>query len=273
MRSVVHISDLHFGREDRERVDALRAFINGSEPDLVAVSGDLTQRARRHEFAAARAFVDSLTPPHLVIPGNHDVPLYNVISRVFTPYAKYRRHFHEELEPVFADDEIVVVGLNSARGLAIKAGRLDKKQVEHAARRFATSSGAVKIVVTHHPFDVPEGHPERDIIGNAGDAMARLADAGADVFLAGHLHATRAASSFERYRIHGHAAIVIHAGTATSSRTRREDNAFNVLRVEGSRIGVDHMGWRGGAFVVTKTSHFVRDAKGRWVVAPATAGH
>jgi 3',5'-cyclic AMP phosphodiesterase CpdA len=264
MRTIVHISDLHFGREDATRVAALRSFIHATAPHLVAISGDLTQRARRHEFAAARAFVDSLETPHLVVPGNHDVPLYNVFSRVFSPYAKYRRHFHEELEPVFADDEVMVVGLNSARGLTVKDGRLDQTQVNDAARRFAGANGAVKIVVTHHPFDVPSGHTESDIIGNAGDAMAVLADAGADVFLAGHLHATNATSSYERYRIHGHAALVIHAGTATSSRTRREDNAFNVLRIERAKIAVEHAAWRDGGFVIAKTSRFARDAKGCW---------
>lgn len=266
MRVIVHISDLHFGREDATRVDALRSFIQHSAPDVVAISGDLTQRARTHEFAAARAFVDSLGAPHVVIPGNHDVPLYNVLARLTDPYAKYRKHFHEELEPVYSDEELVIVGLNSARGLTLKNGRLDRAQAERAARRFASAKppGCVKIVVTHHPFDVPLGHHESDVIGNADDAMAVLADAGADVFLAGHLHATHAASSFARYRIHGHAALVVHAGTATSHRVRGEANAFNVLRVERERITVEHAVWRDAGFVVDRSSRFARDAGGRW---------
>jgi 3',5'-cyclic AMP phosphodiesterase CpdA len=268
MRTIVHISDLHFGHEDAIRVNALRTFINEASPHMVCVSGDLTQRARRHEFEAARAFIDSLNAPHIVIPGNHDVPLYDVFSRLTQPFAKYRKFFHEELEPSYADGEIIIVGLNSARGLTIKDGRLDPKQVQHAAERFARSNGAVKIVVTHHPFDVPSGHPETDIIGNAGDAMAVLAEAGADVFLAGHLHATHATSSFERYRIRGHAALVVHAGTATSSRVRGEENAFNVLHVDGLRIAVDHAVWRSDAFAIAKTSRFVRDAKGCWGPKP-----
>jgi 3',5'-cyclic AMP phosphodiesterase CpdA len=264
MRKIVHISDLHFGREDPVRVDALRAFIVDAAPHVTVVSGDLTQRARTHEFAAARAFVDSLPGPHVVIPGNHDVPLYDVFSRVFRPYAKYRKHFHEELEPWFVDDEMIIVGLNSARGLTIKDGRLDEKQVRDAAQRFRRSNGHVKIVITHHPFDVPPEHAYEDVIGNAGDAMAVLAEAGADLFLAGHLHATHATASSERYKIHGHSAIVVHAGTATSRRLRKEDNAFNVLHVERDRIAVDHAAWRDGRFAIAATTRFVRDGRNCW---------
>jgi 3',5'-cyclic AMP phosphodiesterase CpdA len=232
------------------------------------VSGDLTQRARSHEFTEARAFIDSLPSPHVVIPGNHDVPLYDVFSRLTRPFAKYRKYFHEELEPHYVDDEIVMCGLNSARGLTIKDGRLDRAQVERAAMRFRDHAQAVKIVVTHHPFQVPPGHEEDDIIGRARDAMAKLAEAGADLFLAGHLHATHAASSFERYRIPGHSALVVHAGTATSSRVRGEDNAFNVLHVDGQHIAVGHIVWKGSAFALDRTSRFTR-AEGGWVTDPA----
>jgi 3',5'-cyclic AMP phosphodiesterase CpdA len=268
MKTIVHISDLHFGRTDPTRVRALHDFIHAAKPNVIAVSGDLTQRARSHEFTEARAFIDSLPSPHVVIPGNHDVPLYDVFSRLTRPFAKYRKYFHEELEPHYVDDEIVMCGLNSARGLTIKDGRLDRAQVERAALRFRDHAQAVKIVVTHHPFQVPPGHEEDDIIGRARDAMAKLAEAGADLFLAGHLHATHAASSFERYRIPGHSALVVHAGTATSSRVRGEDNAFNVLHVDRQHIAVDHIVWKGSAFALDRTSRFIR-AEGGWATDPA----
>lgn len=268
MRTIAHISDLHFGRTDPARVEALRTTIRALEPHVVAVSGDLTQRARALEFAEAREFIDSLPAPRVVIPGNHDVPVYDVVARLTRPFAKYKKHFHEELEPVYADDEIVICGLNSARGLTIKDGRLDDEQVERAALRFADRACAVKIVVTHHPFAIPPGQDEADLIGNARDAMAKLAAAGADLFLAGHLHATHAAPSFERYRIPGHSALVVHAGTATSGRTRGEDNSFNVLRIARDAITVEQMVWKDVAFKRDRTSRFVR-GDGGWIRDPA----
>lgn len=271
MRTIAHISDLHFGRADQTRVDALRGYIAALHPDLVVVSGDLTQRARTAEFAAARAFVDSLPAPRLVIPGNHDVPLYDFVSRLTRPFAKYRKHFHAELEPVHVDDEMIVCGLNSARGLTIKDGHLDDEQVDRAIARFAERPGAIKIVVTHHPFAVPPGHNEGDVVGDAHDAMAKLASAGADLFLAGHLHSTHASSSFERYKIPGHSAIVVHAGTATSNRVRGEDNAFNVLRVDRDHITIEHVVWKQNAFAVDRVSRFARGDVG-WFRDPADLG-
>ena len=267
MRTIAHISDLHFGRTDPTRVDALRRYIVAAQPDLVAVSGDLTQRARSAEFAAARAFIDSLPAPRVVIPGNHDVPLYDLVSRLTRPFAKYRKHFHEDLEPHHADDEMIVCGLNSARGLTVKDGRLDGAQVDRAIARFAERPAALKIVVTHHPFAVPPGHHEGDVIGDARDAMAKLARAGADLFLAGHLHSTHASSSFERYRIAGHSAIVVHAGTATSNRVRGEDNAFNVLRLDRDAITIEHVVWKERDFAVDRVSRFARGDVG-WFTDP-----
>ena len=120
MRTIVHLSDLHFGALDEALLPPLYEALSAAEPDLVAVSGDLTQRAKRREFEAARAFLAELRCPALVVPGNHDMPLYNVAARFFNPTKRYRRYITEGLAPVFADDEVVVVGLNSARRVALQ---------------------------------------------------------------------------------------------------------------------------------------------------------
>src|SRR6476660_1479279 len=112
MRVVVHVSDIHFGRVDPATIEPLANAIIRRSPHLLAVSGDLTQRARRREFAAARAFLDGLPFPRLVIPGNHDVPLHNIFTRFFTPLARYRDAITDDLSPVYRDDEIIVVGVN-----------------------------------------------------------------------------------------------------------------------------------------------------------------
>lgn len=244
MRTIVHLSDIHFGRVDTRVVAPLLTAIRGVIPDLVAISGDLTQRARRSQFRQARAFLDQLAFPTLIVPGNHDVPLYNLPARFVDPLASYRRYIAEDLEPVHEDHQMVAVGMNSARSLPFHGGgRLNEDQVVRAAARLGSAPrDAVKIVVTHHPFDLPEGHGDEHLIGRSDMAMQRLAAAGADLFLAGHLHVSHVGHSAERYQIAGHSALVVQAGTL-STRSRGEVNTFNVLRLERPQITVERYTW------------------------------
>ena len=244
MRTIVHLSDLHFGRVDARIVTPLIQRVRAINPDLVAISGDFTQRARRGQFIQARNFLDALPFPTLVVPGNHDVPLYNVASRVLNPFGGYRRYIAEDLEPVFADEEVAVVGLNSARALVMEGrGRLNEAQVKRAADRLRRlSPQLIKIVVTHHPFDLPEGFHQQNIVGRAAMAMAELADAGADLFLAGHLHVSHIGHTAERYKIKGHSALVVQAGTM-STRGRGELNTFNVLRLLRPEVSLERYTW------------------------------
>jgi 3',5'-cyclic AMP phosphodiesterase CpdA len=158
MRIVIHLSDLHFGRADPVIVHPLLDFIRATKPDLVAVSGDLTQRAHTEQFLEARNFLDAIPFPKIVVPGNHDVPLYNVFARLFRMLDKFRRFISEDLEPFYVDNEIAVSGVNTARALTGKNGRINRQQLERLRARFATVLPThVKIVVTHHPFDLPPG--------------------------------------------------------------------------------------------------------------------
>lgn len=245
MRIIAHLSDLHFGALDERVLPPLLDAIGAAAPHLVAVSGDFTQRARRRQFAEARAFLDRLQWPALVVPGNHDIPLFDLATRFLDPLGRYRRFISSDLAPVFADDEIVVVGLNSARGTAFRhgEGRLNQAQVLRATARLNLAPpAAVKIVVTHHPFDLPAGHPEHHLIGRANMAMEWLAAAGADMFLAGHLHVSHIAQTAARYAIAGHSALVVQAGTM-SRRARGELNSFNVLRVSAARVEIERQSW------------------------------
>ena len=134
--------------------------IDKINPDLVAVSGDLTQRARSHQFKEARAFLDRLPKPQIVVPGNHDVPLHNVFARFVQPLRKYRRYITDDLRPFYHDEEIAVLGVNTARSLTIKGGRINEEQVAWMRERlFACDPGTVKAVVTHHPFDLAGRSP------------------------------------------------------------------------------------------------------------------
>ncbi|HEX3280953.1 MAG TPA: metallophosphoesterase family protein [Pyrinomonadaceae bacterium] len=244
MRTIVHLSDIHFGRIDEAVVGPLIETVRRLAPDIVAVSGDLTQRARSHQFKAARAFLDALPQPQIVVPGNHDVPLHNVFTRFIQPLHKYRRYITEDLRPLYHDDEMAVLGVSTARSFTIKGGRINEQQVAWMRDRLCSfDPEVVKIVVTHHPFDLPEGHDERHLVGRARMAMEELADCGADVFLAGHLHVSHTTHSAVRYKIKGHSALVIQAGTATSDRGRGEANSFNVIRVDRPRISVERLEW------------------------------
>jgi 3',5'-cyclic AMP phosphodiesterase CpdA len=265
MRTIVHLSDLHFGRVDRRILTPLTESVKAVSPDLIAVSGDFTQRARRSQFKDARAFLDALPRPQLLVPGNHDVPLYNLAARFLSPLATYRRYITKDLEPTFVDEEIAVVGLNTARSLVIRGrGRLSDAQVVRATRQLnPLPSHIIKIIVSHHPFDVPEGVGAEQLVGRASAAMGHLAAAGADLLLAGHIHISHIGHTAQRYRIEGHSALVIQAGTM-STRSRGEPNTFNVVRIQRPNVSVERHSWEPGRdrFAVSWIGRFHHTAAG-----------
>ncbi|HEY1637439.1 MAG TPA: metallophosphoesterase, partial [Rhizomicrobium sp.] len=229
MKVVAHISDLHFGRTNVAVVSGLRQAVVAAKPDLVVVSGDLTQRARSREFEEARVFLATLPQPQVVVPGNHDVPLYNVLTRWLRPLARYRRYIGDESQAFYADSEIAVMGINTVRTLTIKNGRINSNQVVSACGIFHhLDEKVVRMVVTHHPFSLPEIKTPHRVMGRAKMALAAFAACKVDLVLSGHLHASHAGLA-DSVTAGSHAALLVQAGTATSSRTRQEPNAFNLL--------------------------------------------
>lgn len=265
MRKIAHISDLHFGRVDAATLPALKAAIDAAKPDVVAVSGDLTQRARSGEFAAARQFLDRLPKPQIVVPGNHDVPLYNVLKRWRNPLKNYRQFISDDLEPFFADEEIAIQGINTARSFTFKDGRINAAQVERSCGRLRKYSDCVtRVLVTHHPFDTPDRARASDIVGRAQMAMAGFAQCGIDVILTGHMHISRTSDSVARYDTPDHAVLFIQAGTATSMRQRGELNAWNLIHIERDSIAVECFTWNAesGQFTVSKREVFTKAPSG-----------
>jgi 3',5'-cyclic AMP phosphodiesterase CpdA len=264
VKRIAHISDLHFGRTDPAVVEGLLSELNGTRPDLVIITGDFTMRARHSEWEEARAFLARILSPWIAVPGNHDITAYYRIQRFIHPFRLYKRYISPDPEPVWKDDEIAVVCLNTARRWAFgtdwSEGRISRGQIARAEKLLdAFPDHLFRIVVGHHPFLPPPWDPESRIVGRADLALAAFERHGVRLALAGHLH--RCYSRFakpvapgkpesERVDVPGETTgrrlLVVQAGSATSTRLRGTDpNAYNCITVEDGRATVEVRLWAG----------------------------
>ncbi len=265
MRTLIHLSDLHFDRIDHALIAPLIALIRKAKPDVIVVSGDLTQRARTEQFKAAREFLDALPTPQIIVPGNHDIPLHNIFGRFMRPLEKYRRYITDDLEPTYVDEEIAVLGINTSRPLTIKNGRINQEQLERLRERIcALGDHITKIIVTHHPLDLPDRYDDSYLVERAPMAMQMFASYKVALLLAGHLHASHAGNISERYDSGGYSALAVLAGTATSTRGRGESNSFNLIRIDAPRIVIERFTWVPDSEVFTRAANdtFVRTPNG-----------
>ncbi len=258
MSCLLQISDPHFGTERPPVVDALERLARVLEPDAVLLSGDLTQRATAEEFDAARRFVDRLgVARRLVVPGNHDIPLYNLAVRLFAPYARFRRAFGRELEPSLDTERWLVIAVNTTRRWRHKDGQVSALQVDAVARRLETASpGQLRVVVVHQPVAVTAAHDAHDLLHGHARAVRRWAEAGADLVLGGHIHLPyvvplhRTEDGARQTVVGGALALprrlwAVQAGTAVSKRVRGDaGNSVNVIRREpAERVGCTVERW------------------------------
>lgn len=259
MRTIVQLSDLHFGAILQPTLEPLVEQLRLLAPDLTIISGDLTQRAKREEYVQARDYLKKLPLPQLVIPGNHDIPLYNVFRRFLSPLTDYDEFISSNHDPVFIDDEIAVVAINSSRSLTFKGGDISDAQLQASVQQFSrATSHQVRIVVTHHPFDLPVALSGVDIVGGARQAIQAFAGCSVDLFLTGHLHLIHRASG--SVFVPGYKATMLGAGTATSTRARGESNSFFVFRIDHTQsddnaITVETHSWNAArnCFEITDT--------------------
>jgi len=221
MTSILQVSDPHFGTELGDVVDALVALSRSQRPDLVVLSGDITQRARRSQFASARAFADRLGAPVLAIPGNHDIPLWNPFARAFAPYRHFSAVFGADLEPSFESADLLVLGVKTTRRRRHKHGEVSDAQIERVASRLRRARpDQLRVVVTHQPVLAIRAHDVNNLLRGSERAVPHWCEAGADLFLGGHIHLPYLRPLSERFRELPRRAWVAQAGTAVSRRIR-----------------------------------------------------
>ena len=230
MSLLLHLSDPHFGTERPQVVAALLRLAQQVRPDVLLLSGDITQRATAAQFAAAQAFVRQLALPQcLVIPGNHDIPLWNVALRCLRPYSRYSAAFGDELEPSLQTDEMLLLALNTTRWWRHIDGQLSEAQIERVAQRLAAAKPEQRrLVIVHQPLAVTLPSDAKNRLHGHAAALQRWGEAGVDLVLGGHIHLP-----FVKPLPYGGWAV--QAGTALSNRVRHEaDNSVNLIRIDAA---------------------------------------
>lgn len=265
MRTIVHISDIHFGRVDHTLIEPLLETVHSLRPDVMAVSGDLTQHGTEGEFREAAEFLKRLPGVLIVVPGNHDMAFLNPWKRATQRLKLFREIITNDPEPFYEDEELAVLGLNTARVTHLRHGRIREWQIAKLEEKMRhVRPGTIRVLVTHHPFDLPEIFAARDIVGHGAAYMKRVVHS-IDLMLAGHMHISHAGPTAVRYDVGGDAAIFVQAGTALSTRVRTEENAFQVIRTSPKAIEVQQHVSEMARFVPRPPRVFRETDDGVWI--------
>jgi 3',5'-cyclic AMP phosphodiesterase CpdA len=274
MARLIHLSDLHFGAHDQRLVDAVAERVDEEKPDLVVISGDFTQRAKTEQFKEACDFLERLRDAGhdvLAVPGNHDVPLYDVFRRFLSPLTRYQRYIDDTLCPVHQLAGVTVLGINTARSLTFSEGRINEEQIQFIRDTFSRSDpDAMRVLVTHHPlFALPVGETGevKQAVGRSELALDAAGEAGVDMLLAGHHHTASSHSARDLVTRAG-PALVVQAGTATSIRLRDESQSFNRIDIEGEAVTLTLQAWSGDKFESSTAQKYVREGD-HWRIAGA----
>jgi len=262
---IAHISDLHFGAASAQAVSALVNDLEAQQPDIIVITGDLTQAGRRREFEAGRDFLNALSANKLIVPGNHDLPVINLWSRFITPYNRFERYMSGMINPIFNNAGVTIVGLNTARRAALDInwsyGRLSRSQILRATENLENAPmGNVKIIAAHHPFVLGPGRAGSRTVGRGAEALSGFAASGLDIALTGHVHH----SSAEIFEVDARKIVMIQAGTATSIRTRQEPPAYNDIKASTAYITVETRVFHGNGFMADGEKAFRNTDCGGW---------
>lgn len=252
MTNIIQFSDIHFGVEDHDAMAAVRAYTDTLKPDCILFCGDITQDGKISEFKAAQTWINDFKVPRVITPGNQDTPVYGILQRLFQPWGRYNRYIAPLSEPFYADKNVMIVTLNTARGVKAKLDwslgvvdmeKLDPKiQILHSAK-----AGTLKMIAVHHPFIYPDIWPLDITTKNGLEAIKRLSDANIDAVLSGHIH-----TPFFKDREPGQTGLLsIEAGTL-STRKRGVPASFNHIVINGEMLSVTPIDWIDGSFIPAK---------------------
>lgn len=234
MTRIVHLSDLHFGLHRAELAHLLLDRVNRARADLVVVTGDLTHRGRRDQYAEAAAFLSRIQAPLIAVPGNHDVPLYNLAVRYLTPFAGYRRAMGPDLTPTRQVDRVRVLGMNSVDPFAVQRGIIRDGEIGRVIG--GLDPLAMNVVALHHPLE-HLAQVDKELTRRAPEALARLEGAGAQIVLSGHLHVWATGAMLDQTAHPG--VLQIQAGTALCGRPSDRQNEFAVLQIDGTWLTIE----------------------------------
>ncbi len=269
MRRIAHISDLHFGTEDPPVAAGLLMDLIEQRPHVVAVSGDLTQRARDSQFAAAKAYLNQIPFPTIVVPGNHDQPLFNLVQRFLWPLDRYKKWITPELRPVLQDEELMLVGINTARPDTHKSGRVSMDQIRWLRETLcAAPRDHFRVLVAHHPFIPSEHNPQEVVVARAKLVLQTLDGCGCSLILAGHLHKAYSGDVRPYHVEIKRSILVFQAGTAISRRRRDEANAYNLITIDGDRLQLEVRAWNGAQFATLSQREY-EQREGGWTMRMA----
>ncbi len=268
MTLIVQISDPHFGTEIPAVQQALLTYLRTMSPEFVIVSGDITQRARSSQFATARKFFDDVGAPFHAIPGNHDLPLFNLAARLINPYGNYKKAFGTR-EFFHRIKDVAIVGLDASTKFRHTRGRLifqrARKDLAHA-REMIGETG-ILLVAVHQPILTAWGEDRPEELLNSDSIANLFSDMRVDAILSGHVHVPLICTTDKAYPKLDRPFVHSGAGTAVSHRTREgKPNSFNSLKISENQIEVTLHQFAAGGFAPVETHLFKRDANG-WTQA------
>lgn len=261
MTRLALLSDLHFGRARPDLVEPLLGALATAQPDLIVAAGDFVQRARKGQFEMARAFLDRLPAPCLAVPGNHDIPLFNLPERLFAPRRAYRRWIAEETEPIAGTPDALIVGLDTTERLYHQRGHVSPAQVDRIAEVIGRESGErTVVIVAHHPFH-QDRTIEKKLMAGAPHALATWADAGPHMIVSGHLHVWTV-EPFVTERNQS-MTLQVHCGTGLSTRLRGQPNDFALIDLQDAEVRIERFSASENArFDRAESSHYSRGRQG-----------
>ena len=241
---IIQISDLHFGMHKQNLIEPFLNDLKTIKPDLILISGDLTQRAKKQQFIIANQFLKQLPAPFLIVPGNHDIPLYNTFGRIFYPFKRYKLYISQELEYSFSNDEINILGVNSVNPLKIKDGQLNESTLQRIKNHFSKSSGQLNILFFHHNLNYFAGmhHP----LNNAVEFINYLKMSPIHIVCTGHLHYANVKILNKNQ---SEIFALLHAGSLFCERSKDNMNSFYLLETNKLNCTVEMRAFKENSFI------------------------